>query len=136
MEPESPGLVEGEPRLRQVQSERAFRFVHLFSGPKDVLKEALMTEAKKEGISMKVESYDKLAEGAHDLSADSPYLELAESMDTIDGFHAGFPCGSFSMVRNKKGGPPPVRSREWPYGPPIATMRDSRRRRTRGRSWR
>lgn len=36
----------------------------------------------------------------------------------VDGAHAGFPCGSFSMVRHRPGGPPPVRNMEFMYGLP------------------
>ena len=116
--PKALRILKGNPDYAKYKAERTFRFVHLFSGPKDVLKMALQAEAKKEGIAVQVESYDKLAEGAHDLAADNPYGEILESVDTIDGMHAGFPCGSFSMVRSKEGGPPPVRSRQWPYGLP------------------
>ena len=35
------------------------------------------------------------------------------------GSHGGFPCGSFSMVRYKPGGPPPVRSLAHMYGLPT-----------------
>ena len=69
---------------------------------------------------MAVESFDKLS-GGHDLAADRPYLDLMEELDEVDGSHCGFPCGSFSMVRSKQGGPPPVRSRQWPYGLPDNT---------------
>ena len=62
--PKALDLLKENPDFAKYKAERPFRFVHLFSGPRDVLKEALMTEAKKEGISLKVESYDKLAEGA------------------------------------------------------------------------
>eukprot|EP00435_Cladocopium_sp_Y103_P003941 s3474_g1.t1 len=34
----------------------------------------------------------------------------------IDCGHAGFPCGSFSMVRHRPGGPPPVRDLQNIYG--------------------
>jgi hypothetical protein len=102
----------------QYKSERIFKFVHLFSGPKDVLKEALEQEAKKEGVRIEVASYDKLGANGHDLAADEPFLSIVGDSDNIDGYHSGYPCGSFSMVRSKEGGPPPVRSREWPYGLP------------------
>ena len=34
----------------QYKAKRVFRFLHLFSGPRDVLKKALEEEAKKEGV--------------------------------------------------------------------------------------
>lgn len=67
------------------------------------MKAALLDEAKKEGVTVMLESYDKLDAGGHDLAAGSPCTELVESTDTMDGFHAGFACGSFSMVRSKEG---------------------------------
>ena len=69
-------------------------------------KEALEAE---EGIQIKVESYDKLGDSGHDLAADSPFVECHPQtlwMESTLDSHA------------KEGGPPPVRSREWPYGLP------------------
>ena len=66
-----------------------------------------------------MESYDRDGPQKQNLADDRPYMDLLETVDTIDGMHAGFPCGSFSMVRNRPGGPPPVRSREFPYGLPT-----------------
>ena len=83
------------------------------------MKVALEKQAAKEGLRVKVESYDKEGPLKQDLAVDRPYMDLLETVDTIDGYHAGFPCGSFSMVRNKPGGPPPVRSREFPSGLPT-----------------
>ena len=101
----------------QYKRERTFRFVHLFSGTKDILKEAILEEAGKEGLKVEVESYDKEGPNKDDLGADKPYVDLVASADTIDGFHSGFPCSSFSRVRHREGGgPPPVRDRASPYG--------------------
>ena len=116
--PRALALLKDQPDYAKYRSERVFRFVHLFSGPRDVLKEALETEAKKEGIRVAVESYDKLDSGGHDLSAEHPYVDLVDTAEEIDGYHSGFPCSSFSAVRSREGGPPPVRSREWPHGLP------------------
>ena len=109
-------LLKETSEFSEYKAKRKFRFVHLFSGPRDVLKTALLEEAKREGLVLEVESYDREGEGRHNLAADSPYDEILASSDTIDGYHSGFPCGSFSMVRNREGGPPPVRSRLEPYG--------------------
>ena len=111
-DPPDVSIVEGEwnPRALKLlkegrdfakyKAEGVFRFLHLFSRPKDVLKGALESEAKKEGIRIQVESFDKLDSG--DLAADQPYLGLMEELDEVDGSHCGFPCGSFRMV--KEGG--------------------------------
>ena len=114
-----PGILEilnNAEDFSQYKRERVFRFVHLFSGPVDHLKEALLAEASKEGLNVKVESYDKEAKSKDDLMADTPYVELVASADSVDGYHAGFPCGSYSRVRHREGGPPPVRDRAAPYG--------------------
>jgi hypothetical protein len=89
-----------------------------------VLKGALESEAKKEGIRIQVEYFDKLDSG--DLAADQPYLGLMEELDEVDGSHCGFPCGSFRMV--KEGGSPPVRPRQG------TTSRRNRPKLTRGPS--
>ena len=114
-----PGVLEklnAAENFSQYKLAREFLFVHLFSGPKDHLKEALLAEAAKEGLRIKVESYDKEAQDGADLTADKPYVDLVANSDSIDGYHAGFPCGSFSRVRHREGGPPPVRDRSAPYG--------------------
>ena len=103
------------------RSRRVFRFLHLFSGPKDVLGLALMREAEKEGIVIEVKSCDKLGEPKVDLLEGEPYVTFVREArdDQWDGGHAGFPCGSFSRARLRKGsGPPPVRSNRHMYGLP------------------
>ena len=92
----------------------------MFSGPVDVLAQALKAECDKEGITCIVESYDKLVDESHDMTLDQPYetiLHKAKNQE-YDGGHAGFPCGSFSRARlNAKGdGPGPVRSGSEIYG--------------------
>lgn len=116
--PKALEILKNQPDYAHYRAERVLRFVHLFSGPRDVLKEALEAEAKKEGLKVAVESYDKMDTKGHDLAADHPFLDLVDTAEEIDGYHSGFPCGSFSAVRCREGGPPPVRSREWPYGLP------------------
>ena len=104
----------------QYKLARKFRFLHMFSGPVDVLAQAVKTECEKEGITCVVESYDKLIDESHDMTLDQPYetiLHKAKNQE-YDGGHAGFPCGSFSRARlNAKGdGPGPVRSGLEIYG--------------------
>ena len=36
----------------------------------------------------------------------------------VAAWHAGFPCSSFSRARESGGGPPPLRSNDWPCGLP------------------
>ena len=123
---ERPELAEGQPRLRQVQG-------RTFSGSCTCSAAQGRSEGS-ESISMKVESYDKLVEGAHDLAADSPHVELVESVDTIDGFRAFF-AGSFRWCATKKGALRQCARGNGHMGSP-ATTSDNRRRRTRRRFWR
>ena len=82
-----------------------------------------MKECEKEGIKVKVDSFDKLLCETHDLAAEQPFAQILENAtkDEYDGGHAGFPCGSFSRARyNTAGdGPPPVRSGAEIYGLPT-----------------
>ena len=99
---------------------RRFRFVHLFSGPRDVLAEELKAQCEAEGLGIDVESYDKLIDSSHDLVKSEPFetiLNKSKNQD-YDGGHAGFPCSSFSRARlNSSGeGPGPVRSGLEIYG--------------------
>ena len=100
---------------------RCFRFLHLFSGPRNMLAEAIKRLGKAEGLKTDVLSMDKLGEGNVDLLQEHPFKEILEEAEahSFDGAHAGFPCGSFSRARYKEGtGPSPVRSLQHMYGLP------------------
>ena len=98
---------------------RAFRFIHYFAGPNDPLADALQEAAAREGLRVDIHSVEKKT-GSGDLLADEPYrsdLDQA-SKGMIDGFHAGFPCNTYSRLRFRKadGMPGPVRTKSEPYG--------------------
>ena len=101
---------------------REFHFIHLFSGPKDVMGEALVRACAKENIKVRIESVDLKMDGTGNLLDDEPYGTILNKAraDEFDAGHAGFPCGSFSRARyNKRGfGPDPVRSLKHIYGLP------------------
>ena len=103
--------------FKEYQENRVFKFLHFFSGPKDVLGQAIERMAGLQGIQVQVASLD-IAFG-DDLSGPQPFndfLELARTGD-LDSAYSGFPCGSFSRARYREGtGPPPVRSGQWIYG--------------------
>ena len=102
----------------QFRDKRKFVFLHLFSGPNDVLGGALKEEAKKERLNVEVRFYDKLD--------DNPFLSLKDEaqLDAFDAGHAGFPCSSFSRARLREGsGPGPVRSNNYIYGLPGNSKR-------------
>ena len=98
---------------------RVFRFIHYFAGPNDPLAEALQEAAAKEGLRVDIHSVEKKV-GSGDLLDDEPYgSDLREACGgRVDGFHAGFPCGSFSRLRFRRsqGYPGPVRTKKEPYG--------------------
>ena len=102
---------------------RVFTFVHHFAGERDPLSCAMKEEAEKRGIRLRVVAVEK-AHGA-DLLEPEPFnnhREKAASGD-IDGFHSGWPCDTFSRLRWRKspGLPPPLRSKDHPYGLPGLT---------------
>ena len=113
-------VLQASKNFGEYKTKRRFKFVHMFSGPKDVLAEGLREECAKEGISIDVESYDKTANAEHDLTMDEPFGNILNKAKNqgYDGGHAGFPCGSFSRARlNTAGdGPGPVRSGMEIYG--------------------
>ncbi len=100
--------------------ERTFLFVHHFSGKVDRLSRAVKEECEKLGIQVHTESAD--LENGVDLAATEPYaghLEYARQ-GRIDGFHAGFPCNTYTKLRWRpsKNMPGPLRSKSFPYGFP------------------
>ena len=112
----------GDPRAKTEEeylSTRVFRFFHYFAGPNDPLADALQEAAAAENLRVDIHSVEKSV-GTGDLLADEPYrsdLRHAERGE-VDGFHAGFPCGSFSRLRFRQmeGMPGPVRTKTEPYG--------------------
>ena len=110
----------GSSTFKEFMEKRRFNFVHLFSGERDVLGEAIKEMAGLQGINVRVIALDKLT--GTDLGAPQPFhdfLDLART-GNVDAGHAGFPCGSFSRARYREGsGPPPVRSLQWIYGLPT-----------------
>lgn len=105
---------------------RRFFFLHLYSGPQDPLGSALSRAARRHKMKVTVESFDRDRDGVN-LLAEEPYSELLDRArrGLWDGFHAGFPCTSFSKLRwrEMKGYPGPCRSRRHPYGLPSNTQK-------------
>ena len=105
----------------EFRSLRCLRFLHLFSGPKDMIGNALRRLAEGENLKVDVLSMDKLGEGNVDLLKEHPFVDILDEAEkhSFDAAHAGFPCGSFSKARYNEGhGPKPVRSLEHIYGLP------------------
>ena len=99
---------------------RKFRFLHLFSGPKDPLGQAIEVEAAKSRLSVEVVAWDKKISSSHDLSKVANFEPIVKEVEEggFDYVHSGFPCGSFSRARHNAmpGQPGPVRSKESIYG--------------------
>ena len=105
--------------FEQIRQHRKFRFLHAFSGPEDVLGTALKKEAQKARLCCEVHSLDKLLDKDVDMSNVDQHRRLLGAIKEgeYDGFHGGFPCGSFSIARwSKNPGPPPIRSTQEIYG--------------------
>ena len=84
----------------QYMAERKFVFLHHFSGKEDVLGTEMMKAAVQNKIKLEVISVDKDSNSG-DLLAAEPY-ESHYKMATegkIDGYHAGWPCTTFSRLR-------------------------------------
>ena len=101
---------------------RPFTFLHVFSGPKDVLGEAITREAKLNRLEVVVLSLDKQIDKDLDLASHKNHATLIQEVDNgeWDYVHSGFPCGSFSRARHnpQPGQPPAVRNKEHVYGYP------------------
>ena len=135
-EPERPGdekpwvpervrkALENAADFGEFRSKREFAFLHLFAGKTDVLGEEICRAASEKGLVATVTFVDRDHDGS-DLAAEEPYKTIVADVEggEFDGVHAGFPCGSFSMVRwnQKDNMPGPVRSGRYIYGLPTNT---------------
>ena len=97
---------------------RTFRYLHLFAGEKDALGDAIAVEAKRARIKVECIGLDRKTNAEVDLSNSEVMEKIRGEVegDEWDGYHSGFPCGSFSRARWVPGGPPPVRSSQEMYG--------------------
>ena len=98
---------------------RTFRYLHAYAGPEDVLGAAISKEAVKARLKCEIQSLDQQLDKKVDMADVNQHRRLLHAIKEgeYDGFHAGFPCGSFSIARwSKNPGPPPVRSTQEIYG--------------------
>ncbi len=106
--------------FEEFRQHRVFRFLHMYSGPKDVLAKEIETEASKARLRVECLSLDKKIDDGLDISTLEAHKTLVEEVRDggWDATHAGFPCGSFSRARHRKmvG---PVRDGENIYGLPT-----------------
>ena len=116
--------------FEEFRKNRPFRYLHLFSGEKDQLGMSIKAEATRANMEVHVEALDRKRDAELNLASPSVYDEMERSVvnGEWDGFHSGFPCGSFSRVRwrDTPGGPLPVRSAAYIYGLPGNTPKQQR----------
>ena len=116
--------------FKDFKEKRIFKYLHLFSGPQDNLAVAIKEECEAGDFRVEVESVDIRIDKDHDRKDTKKWMSWEEKVagGEYDGSHAGFPCGSFSMLRWRPspGMPKPVRSSEYPYGLPTNDERQQR----------
>ena len=104
---------------------RVFRFVHLFSGHlrEADLEDWLSAYFADAGYMIEVVNVDVGFLGDHNLADEVVGAEWRRraAAGEFDGGHAGPPCGTWSRVRFRTGGPPPLRLRTHPWGRPRLT---------------
>ena len=105
------------PDFEEYLNGRTFTFVHHYSRTGKIgLSDAIRKEAQERGVKVRTVSVDQL-QGA-DLLGPQPFeehLEMAKNGE-IDGFHAGWPCTTFSRLRWRPSPsmPGPVRGKVGP----------------------
>ena len=98
---------------------REFRFLHMYSGPVDILSREVETEAAKQRLRVKCVGLDRKVDDI-DLATVRSHTVLRDEVreGEWDATNAGFPCGSFSRARHNDvpGMPGPVRDGQNIYG--------------------
>ena len=99
---------------KEFRDSRTFRFLHMYSGPTNVLAESIKQECDKHRLKFQAISLDQKIDPGIDLST----TRNRQTLETeFDYFHAGFPCNTSSRARWNPGkGPGPARSAEETYG--------------------
>ena len=111
-----------------IQKKRIFTLAHFFSGKEDVLGAAIKRLAALDGMTVKTYSFDRKGADSVDLLKEQPYGDI---LDNCRNGELDPPCGSFSIVRHRPGGPPAVPA----WSTSMACQRihlNSRRRRIKG----
>lgn len=129
-------------KFDEYRKNRPFRYLHMFSGEQDQLASSLKRAAKNARLEVYVESLDRKRDKEIDLAAPSTYDEIGKSVEEgeWDGFHSGFPCGSFSRVRWRDTGAGPGPEREcsahlWPPWQRYETAARCSKKPTKEHSW-
>ena len=105
---------------RGIDLVRVYVFLHMFSGlqrDKD-LEWYLIRKGAAAGFRVIVESMDLAYGEQYDLADQQKVKAMQSKAAKYSGAHNGSPCSTWSRVRYRPGGPPPLRSREHPFGLP------------------
>ena len=99
--------------------------LYLFAGPerKGGFSDRLSDLAQAQGVSASVTEIDILRDAVrHDLSSDGLWDSVFNGLrrKSWQAVLLSPPCETFSRGRSNSGGPPPLRSRKIPAGPPLA----------------
>ena len=126
-------------RVAPGQKVASHRFLHMFSGlrrPGD-LEWFLVRLGAKVGIRVVVESMDYAYGPEFDLSSGSVIDRLvrASRRKLYSGAQNGSPCSTWSRVRFVPGGPPPLRTRDSPWGIASNTKEQQRHCDEHSRMW-
>ena len=103
----------------EFRKKRQFKMLHLYSGPKDVLFQAIEREAKANRLEATCVSLDRKVDKNLNLADPAKHETLLQEVNRgeFDYLHSGFPCSSFSRARHSENpGPPPVRCKAEIYG--------------------
>ena len=99
---------------------KVFRFLNLFAGHRRQhdLEHYLRLGGAKRGWLVLVKNVDLGYGKEHDLGSETVVrsLLIQIEMGLYDGIHTQPPCSTWSVVRWRPDGPPPVRSRDRPWG--------------------
>ena len=110
------------PKQLKPKAVRTYRFLHLFSGHRHAqdLEFFLRVGGARRGWLVIVKSVDLAYGNECNLALDEVVGQLREEAiyGLYDGMHTGPPCSTWSAVRWRPGGPPPLRSRDYPWGLP------------------
>lgn len=111
--------------MDEYRANRPFRFLHLFSGEKDMLSEALKKEYDRAHLKLYAEGIDRKVDAGVDLTSPDTFDGIDKSIEDgdWDAVHSGFPCSSFSMVVETGAGRPPTREERLPH---LRTARQHR----------
>lgn len=126
----------GVSSFEEYRRKRVFKYLHVYSGPEDVLGKAIKAEATKERRGCEVTSLDKLVNKDLDMTDVNQHRELCQEVRAgeYDGMHAGFPCCSFSVARWSKN-PGPRQRAPWQRSmDSVRTRKSDSQRPTRARS--